>query len=52
VLAPDGSAFAAVTCPYIERIDDQAAPSALAVARMMLAVGRELSLFSGAGDQG
>ena len=48
VLGPDGSAFAAVTCPDIERIDDGEAPSAETVARMILAVGRELSLFSGA----
>jgi DNA-binding IclR family transcriptional regulator len=48
VLGPDGSAIAAVTCPYIERIDDSAAPPAHLVAQMVLAVGRDLSLFSGA----
>ncbi|HEY0912266.1 MAG TPA: IclR family transcriptional regulator [Bradyrhizobium sp.] len=48
VLAPDGSALAAVTCPYIERIDDAASPKASSVARMLVALGRELSLFSGA----
>ncbi len=48
VLGPDGSAYAAVTCPYIERIEDGSSPTPEAVARMIVAVGRELSLFSGA----
>ena len=47
VLAPDGSALAAVTCPYVERIDDAPAPRADDVARLIVAVGRELSLMSG-----
>lgn len=49
VLAPDGAALAAVTCPYVERIDDERTPKAAAVARMIVAVARELSLMSGAG---
>jgi DNA-binding IclR family transcriptional regulator len=49
VLAPDGSALAAVTCPYVERIDDERAPGAEAVARLIVAVARELSLMSGSG---
>ena len=49
VLAPDGSALAAVTCPYVERIDDATAPDAGAVAAMIGRVARELSLISGAG---
>ena len=49
VLGPDGAAIAAVTCPFVERIDDAAAPQADAVAAMIVAAGRELSLASGAG---
>jgi DNA-binding IclR family transcriptional regulator len=48
VLGPDGSAIAAVSCPFIERIDDAESPASLVVARMLAAVGRDLSLFSGA----
>ncbi len=44
VLGPDGSALAAVTCPYIERIEDSTAPTVEAVARMITGVGRALSL--------
>lgn len=44
VLGPDGSALAAVTCPYIERIDDAGAATAEAVALMLDEVGRRLSL--------
>jgi DNA-binding IclR family transcriptional regulator len=47
VLAPDGSALAAVTCPYVERIDDERSPGAEAVARLMETVARDLSLMSG-----
>jgi DNA-binding IclR family transcriptional regulator len=47
ILAPDGSALAAVTCPYVERIDDEAAPKINAVVRMVAAVARELSLVAG-----
>lgn len=47
VLRPDGSAIAAVTCPYIERIEDSAAPGVDAVAQRIAQLGRELSLFSG-----
>ena len=49
VLAPDRSALAAVTFPYVERIDDATAPDAEAVAGMIDRVARELSLMSGAG---
>ena len=47
VLAPDGSALAAVTCPYVERIDDERAPNNVRVAESMVVVARELSLISG-----
>jgi DNA-binding IclR family transcriptional regulator len=49
VLAPDGSALAAVTCPYVERIDDPRAPGPDAVARLIVAVAADLSLMSGSG---
>jgi DNA-binding IclR family transcriptional regulator len=48
ILSPDGSAFAAVTCPYVERIDDEQAPGTDEVARRIVAVARALSLISGA----
>lgn len=44
ILGPDGSAFAAITCPHIERIDDPAAPGAQAVAELIAAAGRALSV--------
>lgn len=47
ILAPDGSALAAVTCPYVERIDDERAPDGTHVAGLMVVVARELSLISG-----
>jgi DNA-binding IclR family transcriptional regulator len=46
VLTPDGSALAVVTCPYVDRIDDAAAPSVDAVAGMIAAIARELSMAS------
>jgi len=49
ILAPDGSALAAVTCPYVDRIDDDTAPKIDSVADMITAVVRQLSLVSGAG---
>ncbi len=49
ILAPDNSALAAVTCPYVERIDDASAPGAEAVAHLLAAVARDLSLISGTG---
>lgn len=47
VLAPDGSALAAVTCPFVERIDESPAPDSARVAGLMVVVARELSLISG-----
>ena len=47
VLAPDGSALAAITCPYVERIDDARAPNSEEVARLIVRTARELSLMSG-----
>lgn len=44
ILAPDGSALGAITCPYVERIDDESAPEPEQVAKMVVAVARELSL--------
>ena len=48
ILGPDGAAYAAFTCPYIERIEDSTAPPVADVVRLVAAVGRELSLFAGA----
>ena len=48
VLAPDGSALAAVTCPYVERIDDAWAPNSAEVALLILRAARDLSLSAGA----
>jgi DNA-binding IclR family transcriptional regulator len=47
VLAPDGSALAAITCPYVERIDDERAPNTDEVARLILRAARDLSLSAG-----
>jgi len=48
VLTPDGTALAAVTCPFVERIDDARPPSAEAVAQLIVTAARQLSLMSGA----
>jgi DNA-binding IclR family transcriptional regulator len=47
VFAPDGSALAAVTCPYVERIDYDRAPRAEEVAGLILTAARDLSLSAG-----
>ena len=49
VLAPDGTALAAVTCPYIERIDGAAAPNAEAVAGLLVAAGAGAFVVLGGG---
>jgi DNA-binding IclR family transcriptional regulator len=47
ILAPDGSALGAITCPYVERIDEARSPEPETVAAMLVAVTRELSLRTG-----
>lgn len=48
VLRPDGSALAALTCPFVERIDGSAAPTAEAALAALRATGEALSRLAGA----
>jgi DNA-binding IclR family transcriptional regulator len=45
VLGPAGQAIAALTCPYLKRIDEYVAPSLEAATQMLRATVQELSMF-------
>ena len=47
VLGPDGNAIAALTCPFLSRIDRSDAPGARSVIESLKHAGRELSQISG-----
>jgi DNA-binding IclR family transcriptional regulator len=45
VLGPSGQAIAALTCPFLRRIDEYVAPSLDEATQMLRAIARELSMF-------
>jgi DNA-binding IclR family transcriptional regulator len=47
VLGPDGNAIAALTCPFLSRLDRSDAPGARSVIETLKRAGRELSQISG-----
>ena len=51
VLGANGAPLAALTCPYVERVDHAQALSRDQVARLVQAAGRELSLASGSPER-
>jgi DNA-binding IclR family transcriptional regulator len=52
VLGPDGNAIAALTCPFLSRIDRSDAPGARSVIESLKHAGHELSQISGGPDAG
>ena len=50
VLGPSGQAIAALTCPFLKRIDEYAAPTLDAATQMLRATVQSLSMFQEEGE--